>query len=205
MLPWKSVLRQGWKRMPLMLLSVQTHWLFSSSLKMLITTGHRKVHTNTTKGYRKHSQKRWQYNYHQYQLGHVTPGNALLISVCILMLPIVRLTAEHVQLATKYHVIPINQWNVDGYHITTSNISLVLLSLSNVLPAIVLQNSIVSLNISCPSYTSSRSSTHYIPPSMHLNLLSSLRRSAVGVVLALLLLLSGDIETNPGPVGECLV
>ena len=37
---------------------------------------------------------------------------------------------------------------------------------------------------------------------MHLNLLSSLGRSTVGVVLALLLLLSGDIETNPGPVGE---
>ena len=26
----------------------------------------------------------------------------------------------------------------------------------------------------------------------------------VGVVVVLLLLMSGDIETNPGPVGECI-
>ena len=30
------------------------------------------------------------------------------------------------------------------------------------------------------------------------------RRRAVGVVVVLLLLLSGDVETNPGPVGEVL-
>ena len=190
--------------MPLMLLSVQTHWLFSSSLKMLITTGHRKVHTNTTKGYRKHSQKRWQYNYHQYQLGHVTPGNALLISVCILMLPVVQLTAEHVQLAITYHASPINQWHAHQHHMKVSHTPLMLPSLSNVLPAIILQNSVVRLTIGCPSYTSSRFSVRRIPPSQHLNLLSDLGRSVVAVVLALLLLLSGDIETNPGPLGEYL-
>ena len=27
----------------------------------------------------------------------------------------------------------------------------------------------------------------------------------MGVVVVLLLLMSGDIETNPGPVGECII
>ena len=167
---------------------------------MLIASGHRKVQTNTMKAYQKHSRK--QYNYHQCQLGRVTPGNALLISVCSLMLPIVQLLAEK---ATTYHVNPINQWYVHGHHLNIGHTLLVLPSLVNVLPAIVLQNSVVRLNISCPSYNSSCSSTHHIPPSLHLNLLSNLgRRVVVVVVLALLLLLSGDIETNPGPVGECL-
>ena len=167
---------------------------------MLNATGHRKVQTDTMKAYRKHNRK--QYNYHQCQLGRVTPGNALLISVCLLMLPMVQLSAEK---ATTYHVNPINQCYVHGHRVNISHTPLVLPSLGNVLPAIVLQNSVVRLNISCPSCASSCSSIHHIPPSLHLNLLSDLGRSAVGVVLALLLLLSGDIETNPGPVGECLV
>ena len=37
-----------------------------------------------------------------------------------------------------------------------------------------------------------------------IDLPTSLGRKVVGVVLVLLLLLSGDIETNPGPVGEFL-
>ena len=173
---------------------------------MLIATENRKVQTETMKDYRKHSRNQWQYNYRQC-LGHVTPGNALLISMCLLMLPMVQLSAEHVQLAITYHVIPINQWYAHnhGLHVNISHTPLVLPSLSNVLPAIVLQNSVVRLNISCPSCASSCSSIHHIPPSLHLNLLSDLGRSALGVMLALLLLLSGDIETNPGPVGECLV
>ena len=40
---------------------------------------------------------------------------------------------------------------------------------------------------------------------LHLNLASGLGRRVVGMVLVLLLLLSGDIETNPGPVGEFCV
>ena len=170
---------------------------------MLIATGDRKVQTDTMKAYRKHTRK--QYNNHQCQLGRVTPGNALLISVCILMLPMVQLSAEHVQLATKYHVNPINQWYVHQHHLNISNTPLVLPSLGNVLPAIVLQNDVVRLNISCPSYTSSHSSIHHNPPSLHLNLLHDLGRSVVAVVLTLLLLLSGDIETNPGPFGELFV
>ena len=84
----------------------------------------------------------------------------------------VQLSAEHLQLATKYHVNPINQWYVHRYHMNTSHTPLVLPSLDNVLPAIVLQNSVVRLNIGCP-YTSSRSSIHHIPPSLHLNLLTA--------------------------------
>ena len=166
---------------------------------MLIATENRKVQTDTMKDYRKHSRNQWQYNYRQC-LGHVTPGNALLISVCLLMLPMVQLSAEHVQLAITYHVSPINQWYAHnhGLHVNISHTPLVLPSLANVLPAIVLQNSVVRWNISCLSYTSSQSSIHRIPPS---HLLSGLGRSVVALVLAFLLLLSGDIETNPGPLG----
>ena len=139
-------------------------------------------------------QRQWQYVYCHYQLGHVTPGNVLLISVCILMLPIVQLSAEHVQLATKYHANPINQ---SQHHMNISHTPLVLSSLSNLLPAMVLQNSVVR---SCSLPTSSHFSVRYIP-----NLSSGLGRRVVGVMLAVLLLLCGDIETNPGPVGELFV
>ena len=39
---------------------------------------------------------------------------------------------------------------------------------------------------------------------LHPSFASHMRRRAVGVVVVLLLLLSGDVETNPGPVGEVL-
>ena len=39
---------------------------------------------------------------------------------------------------------------------------------------------------------------------LHPNFASHMRRRTVGVVVVLLLLLSGDVETNPGPVGEVL-
>ena len=48
---------------------------------------------------------------------------------------------------------------------------------------------------------SSHSRTH---PSPGLGVPSGLGRMVVGVIL-LLLVLSGDVETNPGPVGEFLV
>ena len=170
---------------------------------MLITTGHQKVQTDKMKAYQKHSRQQRQYNYRQCQLGHVTPGNALLISMCILMLPMVQLSAEHVQLANMYHINPTSRWYVHRHHMNVIHTPVVLLSLGNVLPAIALQNSVVKLNISCPSYTSSHFSVCHTPFSLYLNLLFCLGRSVVAV-LALLLLLSGDIETNPGPVGECL-
>ena len=40
------------------------------------------------------------------------------------------------------------------------------------------------------------------PRCLHPSLASHMRRRTVGVVVVLLLLLSGDVETNPGPVGE---
>ena len=171
---------------------VLTHWLFSCSLQMLTSIGHWKFQIDTMKAYGKHSRKQRQYNY---QLSYVTPENALLISICILMLPMVHRLAEHAQLATTYHVNPTNQWYV--------HMPLMLpWPLDNVLPAIVLQNCVLRLDIARPSYTSSHFSVCHTPCSLCLHLLSSIRRSMVVVVLVLLLLLSGDIETNPGPVGE---
>ena len=160
---------------------------------MSVSTWHRKVQTNTMKAY----QKQQQFMYHYCELCHVTPENALVIAVCILMLPMVQLTAEHAQLATTYHMTPADQWLVHQHHINFCHNPLVLSSLSNVLPMMVLQNSIVS---SFPLNTSSHFNVCHTPSSLHLNLLPD--RREVVLVLVLLLLLSGDIETNPGPVGE---
>ena len=43
-----------------------------------------------------------------------------------------------------------------------------------------------------------------VSPCLRPSFASHMRRRAVGVVVVLLLLLSGDVETNPGPVGEVL-
>ena len=51
------------------------------------------------------------------------------------------------------------------------------------------------------SYSSSRSNVHSISPGPGLGVPSGLGRMVVGVIL-LLLILSGDVETNPGPVGK---
>ena len=161
---------------------------------MPVSTGHWKVQTDT-KAYRKQRQ----FVYHTCELCHVSPGNALVIAVCILMLPMVRLTAEHAQLATAYHMTQTDQWHVDQHHNRFGHAPLVLFSLSNVLTAMVLQNSVVWLSISFPL---NALSVHHTPFSLHLHLLSGLGRKVVAVVFPLLLLLSGDIETNPGPVGE---
>ena len=165
---------------------------------MLITTGRWKLQTYEMKAYRR--QRQFVYSF--CQLGNVAPGHALVVSVCILMLPTVmlptvRLPAEHVQLATTYHLNPINQWYVHRHHITLNQAPLVLPSLiSLLLPAMVLQNCVARLNISFPSYiTSSYFSVWHIPLRLHPN-------GVVDLVLDLLLLLSGDIETNPGPVGQ---
>ena len=164
---------------------------------MPITTEHRKFQTNTTKGYRRPQR----YTYRHCQLGHVTPGLSLLVSVCILMLPMLGLVDEHAQLTTMNSI---NQWSVHPRHMTSCHASLILPSFNNIIPAMILQNRGVKLNIGCPSYTSSQSGVCHVLPILHLNLPSGLGRRVVGVVLILLLLLSGDIETNPGPVGEFL-
>ena len=167
---------------------VPSHWLFPSSLQVLMTSGHQKVQTNTMKAYRRQQQ----YVYCHCQLRCVTCGNALVMSVCISMLPMVQLSAEYVQLATKYQVKPIN--HLELHHMYISHTPLVLFSLNNLLPAMILQNCVVG---SCALPTSSHFNICCI-----LNLSSGLGRRMVGVVFAILLLLSGDIETNPGPVGE---
>ena len=108
---------------------------------------------------------------------------------------------QQVQLTSTYHMnpIPVNQWHVHlcHDHLTFSHTSLVF---SNVLPAMVLQNIVTRSNIGC---LSSHSSIPYVFPSMRL-VLFGLGRIIVKMVVVLLLLMSGDVETNPGPVGEFL-
>ena len=135
---------------------------------MPVTTGHHKVQTDIMKVYRRPRQ----YIYHPCQLGHVSPGLSLLVSVCVLMLPMLGLVDEHVQLTTMYHMNTINQWNVHPCHMTFRHATLVLIlpSLDNVLPALALQNRVVWSNSGCPSYTSSQSDVHHILPILHLNL-----------------------------------
>ena len=151
--------------------------------------------TNSMKTYRRPRQ----YIYHPCQPGRVAPGLGLLVSVCILMIPMLVLVDEHVQLTTTCHMSHTKQFH--AYH-TTCPGSLVLPSLGNILPAMVLQNRRVRSNMRCPLYTLSYSGVGHVSP--NLNLLSGLARRVVGMVLALLLLLSGDIESNPGPIGEFL-
>ena len=166
---------------------------------MSISTGHKKVQTNSMKAYRRPRQ----YIYHPCQPGCVAPGLGLLVSVCILMIPMLVLVDEHVQL-TMYHMYHINQWSVHPHHMTFNHTPLLLPSLNNVLPAMALQSRVARSNIGCASYTSSHSGVRHVPPILHLDLPSGLGRRVVGVVVVLLLLMSGDIETNPGPIGEFL-
>ena len=167
---------------------------------MPISTGHRKFQTNIMKGYRRPQP----YTYHHWKLGHVTPGLSLLVSVCVLMLPMLGLVDEYAQLTTTDHMNAINQGSVHSCHMTYSHACtpLVLPPFNNVLPAMVLQNRVVWSNSRCVSYTSSHSSACHVPSILPLNLPSGLGRRMMGVVFVLLLLMSGDIETNPGPVGE---
>ena len=125
------------------------------------------------------------------------------------MLPILGLVDEHVQLTAIYHMNPINQWNVHSRHMTFSHtpcpLVLMLPSLNNVLPAVALQNRVVwSACSGCLSHTSCHSAISRVFPTLHLTVPTGLGRKVVGVVLTLLLLMCGDIETNPGPVGEFL-
>ena len=168
---------------------------------MPISTGRQKLQTNIVKAYRRPRQ----YIYHPCQLGRVSPGLSLLVSVCVLMLPMLGLVDEHAQLTTMYHMNTINQWSLHAPHMTSNHTPLLLPSLDNVLPAMALQNRVVRSNIGCVSYTSSHSGACCVPSVLPLNLPSNLGRRMVGVVFILLLLLSGDIETNPGPVGEFLL
>ena len=158
---------------------------------MPVSTGQSKVHNNPVKAYRKQRQ----YIYRHCQLCHLSPSCALIVGVCILMLPMLELATKHVQLIATCHIN-----NVPPPRKTFSHTPLELPSLNNVLPTMVLQNQLAWLNITYPSYTSSYFNVHCV--SLSLASTGCRKRVVVGVVL-LLLLMCGDIETNPGPVGEC--
>ena len=138
----------------------------------------------------------------QCQLGHVTHGNAFLLAVCIIMLPMLVVTAEHAHLPAADHINPMGQWCIHPRHTTFKHTPLMLPSLNNVLPAMALQNEIVKSNIWCLSRSSSHASVRRVSSSPGFSVPSGLGRMVVGVMVVLLLLMSGDIETNPGPVGE---
>ena len=79
-------------------------WLFPLSLLMPSSIQPGKLQINAMKAYRKQRQ----YIYHHCQLSHVTHSCAVIVGVCILMLPMLELATEHVQLATTYYMDHIN-------------------------------------------------------------------------------------------------
>ena len=163
---------------------------------MPLSVLHQKVRPSTLSAYQR---QQHQYIYHRCQLGHVIPGHAILVAVCIFMLPMLKVAAEHKLLTTTHHT---NLADLCGGHVTFSNSHLVLPSLDNMLPAMVLQSRVVWSNIYL-SHSLSHSSIHHVFLKLGLSVCYSLK--LVGVVVILLLLLSGDIETNPGPDGQYTV
>ena len=140
----------------------------------------------------------------QCQLCNVTAGHAFLLAVCITLLPMLVITAEHAQLASTDHMNPMDQSCIHPLCTSFKHACLMLPSLNNILPAMALQNEIVKSNIWCLSRSSSHTSVHRVSFSPGFSVPSGLGRMVVGAVVILLLLMSGDIEMNPGPVGECI-
>ena len=135
-----------------------------------------------------------------HQFNHVIPSFTLPLAVCILMLPMLMVAVEHLQLATTYHMNPIDRCS----HMALCNTPVVLPSLNNVLTAMVLLNRGMKLNIGFLPRFSCRSNIPRVSPSLSLSVYYSLDSRVVREVVLILLLLSGDIEVNPGPLGECL-
>ena len=160
---------------------------------MPVSTGQRKGQNNAMKAHRKQRQ----YIYRYCQLCHVTPSCALIVGVCLLMLPMLKLATKHVQLATTCHIN-----HVHPPRMNFSHTPLELPPLNNVLPAMVLQKQLAWSNIKCSSDTNAHSRVCRFPLSPGSTAPTGLGKRVVGVVVLLLLLMSGDIETNPGPVGE---
>ena len=133
---------------------------------------------------------------YQCTLGHVTSGCALLVAVCIFMLPMLEVATAHVQLTSRGH-----KNRTDPHHMI-KHTPLLLPSLYYVLPAMVLQNDVVRSNMWCLSCSSFYSYVHHDTSSLCLSVPSGLWRKVVEIVVVLLLLMGGDIERNPGPVGE---
>ena len=153
---------------------------------MPLSAMHQKVRTSNVSGFR----RQHQYIYHHCQLDHVISGHAILVAVCIFMLPMLEVAAEHALLTTTHHT------NLHGGHVTFCHSPLALPSFSNVLPAMALQNKVLK----CLSRSFSYSSISRLSFSLSLSVSPFLKKMVM--VVTLLLLLSGDIETNPGPVGE---
>ena len=154
---------------------------------------HQKVQTSTMSAYQR---QQHQYMYRHSQLGYVIPGHAILAAVCIFLLPMLEVAAELKQPTTTHHTNPAD---LHGGHVTFCHSSLVLPSLDNMLPAMVLQNRVVWSNIHRLHSLSHPSIRHVF---LKLGLSVSYSLKVVVMVVVLLLLLSGDIETNPGPNGE---
>ena len=140
----------------------------------------------------------------QCQLCHVTAGHAFLLAVCITMLPMLVVTAERAHLAATDHMSFMDKLCISQRHTTFKHSPFMLPSLNNTLPAMALQNEIVKSNIWCLSHSSSHTIVRHVTFSPGFNVPSGPGRVVVGVVVVLLLLMSGDIEVNPGPVGECI-
>ena len=151
---------------------------------MPISAGYGKLQTNAVKAYRKQRQ----YNFRHCQPCRMNHAQAVICGVCLLLLPMLELATEHVHLTTTCRMNHINQGPPSRSHTP-----LVLPSLNKVVPAMVLQN------IKCLSYISS---VRHVSLSPAPTAPTSLGRRVVRMVVLLLLLMSGDIETNPGPFGE---
>ena len=136
----------------------------------------------------------------QFQLGHMIPSHAFIVAACIFMLPMFVVVAEHVQLTAAEPVFLFGRWCIHPCHMTIKHTPLMLPSLNNVLPAMVLQNGLVRSSIWCLSWLSSHSSVCHVFTCPSFSIPSG--RMVIGVVVVLLLLMSGDIEMNPGPHGE---
>ena len=152
---------------------------------------HKKVQTSKTSAYQRQQQM------HTFHHCQVIPGHALLVAVCIFMLPMLEVAAECAQLTTTHHT---NLSDQCSGHLTFSHSPLVLPSLNNMLPAMVLQNTVVWSNMHLSCSLSYLSIHQQVSLSLGFSVPSSLKK--VVMVVVLLLLLSGDIETNPGPVGK---
>ena len=140
----------------------------------------------------------------QCQLCHVTSSHAFLMTMCLFMLPMAVIAAEHTQLTMTEPVILFGRWCIHPRHVSFKHAPLMLPSLSNILPAMALQNEIVKSTIWCLSRSSSHARVRRVSSSPGFTIPSGLGRMVIGVVVVLLLLMSGDIETNPGPIGECI-
>ena len=154
--------------------------------------------------------KQRHYIYRHCQLCHVTPSYALIVGVCIIMLTMLELATEHVQLKSMYctnsikhvHPCPVtfsHTFHMNLHHCMTFSHTHLLPFPNNVLPAMVLQNREAWSNIKCPS-------SHFrVCQVSHSPAPTGLGRRVVRVVIILLLLMSGDIEMNPGPLSKCEV